>query len=414
MIVEVVAVGTELLLGAIVNGNAATIGRAVAEQGFDAHFAQVVGDNPARMEQALELAMSRSDAVIITGGIGPTQDDITREAIAAVTGRPLLRNDDYVEELRNRFAASGRDMPANNARQADYPEGAEQLPNPKGTAPGIALRHEGTWLFALPGVPQEMEALLADHVLPRLRRVAGDDRTLVSRLIRTWGRSESQVAERLDDLFQASDNPSIAFLASSGEIKVRITAKAPTEEEALRMIEPVEDEVRSRLGASVFGVNDETIEAVVLAMARGRGWSVGTAESATGGLVASRLTSVAGASDVFRGSIVAYAEDLKRDLLNVDAGLLDEAVVSEATARAMAQGARVRLGVDVAVAITGSAGPSPQERPVGTMVIGVVTPDGVGARTVQLPGDRERVRTYASTAALHLARLAISGTWWRT
>ncbi len=368
----------------------------------------------ARMEAAIELAASRADAVIITGGIGPTQDDITREAIAAVTGQRLLRNEKYVQELRQRFEASGREMPASNVRQADYPEGAEQLPNPKGTAPGLALKHEGTWIFALPGVPQEMEELLVQHVLPRLRAETGDDRTLVSRLIRTWGRSESQVAERLDDLFQASENPSIAFLASSGEIKVRVTAKAATEAEANALIEPVEAEVRSRLGSSVFGVDDETVESVVLDLARERGWSLGTAESATGGLVATRLTSMAGASDVFRGSIVAYATDIKRDVLAVDGAVLGGGVVTEEVALAMAEGARARLGVDVAVAVTGSAGPTEQEQPVGTMVVAVATPEGVRVRTLRLPGDRERVRTYASTAALHLMRLALSGAWWRT
>lgn len=410
MIVEVVAVGTELLLGQIVNGNAAEIGALLAEQGLDAHYQQVVGDNHGRMTDALKLAMSRADAVIITGGIGPTQDDITREAICAATGLAMDHSEEYEAALKERWTRLGRSFPPSNLRQADHPRGAELLPNPKGTAPGLALFHEGVWLFALPGVPEEMRLLLTDHVLPRLRKAAGLEEVLVSRLLRTWGRSESQVADELDDLYE-SPNPSLAFLASSGEIKIRITAKADTAARAAALIEPVEAEVRRRLGDSVFGVDAETIEAVLHRMLEERGWSIGTAESVTGGMVAARLTSIPGASKHFRGGIVAYTEDLKRSLLEVED--FSPGVVSEPTALAMAAGARSRLGVDIAVALTGSAGPDTLEQQQGTVVVAVSTPDDAGARTLTLPGDRERVRTYAATAALHLVRLAISGAWWK-
>lgn len=413
MIVEVVAVGTELLLGQIVNGNAAVIGRAVADSGFDAHFQQVVGDNLGRVEWALRLAMSRADAVVVTGGIGPTQDDLTREALCAATGRAMSFSEEWADVLRERWARTGREMPASNLRQAQHPEGAELIPNPKGTAPGLALLHEGVWVFALPGVPEEMEHLLTAEVMPRLRRSAGEGEALVSRMLRSWGRSESQVAEMLDDLYTGSTNPSIAFLASSGEIKVRITAKAASTEAAEALIAPVEAEVRARLGAAVFAADDDTIEQVVLRLLAERGWTLGTAESATGGLVAARLTSVPGASKVFRGAVVAYASDLKETLLEVG-DLTKQGVVSEETALAMAAGARRLLQVEVAVGVTGSAGPDPQEREVGTMVVAVVTPEGSAARTLRLPGDRERVRTYAGTAALHLVRLAVTGTWWGT
>jgi nicotinamide-nucleotide amidase len=409
VIVEVVAVGTELLLGQIVNGNAATIGTALALDGFDAHYQQVVGDNHERMVTAFGVAATRSDAVIITGGIGPTQDDITREALCALTGRPMVRNEEYAETLRRRFEALGREMPENNRRQADHPEGAEQLPNPKGTAPGIALFHDGTWFFALPGVPEEMELLLTDHVLPRLRANGGDGHTLHSRIVRTWGMSESAVANVLDDLYTGSTNPSIAFLASAGEIKIRITAKAADMAAAMAMIEPVETEVRDRLGDSVFGADDETIEPVVIGLLRKRGWTLATAESATGGLVASRITSVPGASDVFRGGVVPYASEIKQELLDVDVAA---GVVSEEVAVALATGARDLLGADVGVGVTGSAGPQPLEQDVGTMIVAVVTPEGSGVRTLRLPGDRERVRAYSATAALHLLRLAITGRWW--
>ncbi|MEX1004448.1 MAG: competence/damage-inducible protein A [Acidimicrobiia bacterium] len=409
MIVEVVAVGTELLLGQIVNGNAATIGAALAENGFDAHFSQVVGDNHERMVTAIGTAASRSDAVIITGGIGPTQDDITREALCSLTGRAMVRNHDYVEALQARFAALGREMPENNLRQADHPEGAEQLPNPKGTAPGILLDHENTLFFALPGVPEEMLLLLTDHVLPKLRRAGGDNFTLLSRVVRTWGMSESAVAHLLDDLYTGSVNPSIAFLASGGEIKIRITAKASDVDSALVMIEPVEDEVRSRLGASVFGSDEETIEPVLARLLAERGWTIAFAESATGGLVASRFTAVPGVSEVFRGAIVPYAADVKDSVLGIDIG---DGVVSEDVALSLADGVRRRFGADVGVGVTGSAGPAPLEREVGTMIVAVVTPEGSGVRTLRMPGDRERVRIYTGTAALHLTRLAVSGQWW--
>lgn len=408
MIVEVVAVGTELLLGQVVNSNAATIGARLAEAGLDAHFQQTVGDNLERMVSAIRLAIGRSDAVIITGGIGPTQDDITREAICAATGRTMLHSDDYADRLRRRWEELGRVLPISNLRQADYPEGAEMLENPKGTAPGLALEHEGTWLFAVPGVPQEMIHLLDVEIIPRLRSSAGLDRVVRSRIIRSWGLPESKVGEMLDDLFQSGTNPSIAFLASAGEIKVRITAAGAAGPEVDALIAPVESVVRERLGSAVFGADDQTIETVLHELLRSRSWTIGTAESATAGLVAARLTSLPGASEVFRGGIVAYATDLKRDLLDV----LETEVVTEAAAIEMALGARTRLGCDVAVAVTGSAGPEAQEQPTGTMIMAVATPEGVMARTFRLPGDRERVRTYAATAALHLTRLAVAGDWW--
>lgn len=413
MIVEVVAVGTELLLGQIVNGNAAHIGARLAEQGFDALHQAVVGDNLDRMVDVLTTAMRRADAVIVTGGIGPTQDDITREAIAAATGRALLFSEEYEAELRRRFERAGRVMPENNLRQAEYPEGAEMLPNPKGSAPGLALDHEGTHLFALPGVPAEMHQLLADHVLPRLRTVAGVTDVIVSRLLRSWGMSESMVAERLADLYESATNPTMAFLASSGEIKVRLTAKAPSMTAARDLIIPVEREVRLRLGSHVFGADDDTIGAVIQRLLSERGWTIGTAESMTAGLVAAALTSEPGSSAVFVGGVIAYDADVKTSALGVDAELVARfGQVSPEVAMAMAEGARDRLGCDVGVSVTGSAGPDPLDSPVGTSWIGVATPEDSRARMLQMPGDRERVRTYTTTATLHLARLGISGAWW--
>ncbi|MGH8925981.1 MAG: competence/damage-inducible protein A [Acidimicrobiia bacterium] len=408
MIVEIVAVGTELLLGQITNGNAATIGAALAEAGVDVHHSVVVGDNLKRAASVFATAVARSDAVIVTGGIGPTQDDLTREAICTAFGLEMKFSEEYATVLRMRWESMGREMPESNSRQAEYPAGAEMLANPKGTAPGLSLIAEGTPIFVLPGVPEEMLYLLHREVLPRLVRDRGGDSVVHSRVLRSWGRSEAQVGELLDDLYRGSTNPSIAFLASSGEIKIRITAKASDRATAEALIDPVDAEVHRRLGSSVFGRDDDTVQAVIARDLTEKGWTIGTAESATGGLVAAELSSLPGSSAYFRGSVVAYVPDLKESLLAV----VSDSLVSEETALAMAVGARKTLGVDVAIGIVGSAGPDPLEQPVGTMIVAVATPEGERAHTLRLPGDRERVRAYATTGALHLTRLAIEGRWW--
>lgn len=410
MIVEVIAVGTELLLGQIVNSNASTIGATLAEHGHDAHFQQTVGDNVGRIAETIRAAAARADAVIITGGIGPTQDDLTREAVCEATGLPMEFSESYADHLRDWWAIRGRPMPDSNLQQAEHPAGAELLMNPKGTAPGLALDHDGTLIFVVPGVPAEMIHLLHSEILPRLAERSGERAVLTSRLLRTWGRSESDVAEILDDIYRGSANPSLAFLASGGEIKIRLTAKADSHSEALSLIEPMENEVRSRLGESVFGTDDEIIERVLLRLLSDLGYTIGTAESMTGGLVSARLTSLPGSSAVVRGGLVAYDVELKKRLLGVnDTG----AVVTREVAEQMARGGRELLGADVVVSVTGSAGPEPLEQPPGTFWIGVSTPDETQAREMRMVGDRERVRTYSTTAALHLTRLALIGRWWR-
>ncbi len=410
MIVETLAVGTELLLGQITNTNAKEIAIRLAESGFTHLNQTVVGDNAGRIESAIRRAAERSDALIITGGIGPTADDITRDAVAAVAGVPLVYDKTYEQVLRDRWSRlrPGRHFPESNLRQAYRPEGAHVVVNSKGSAPGFRIRVGECWVFALPGVPAEMLGMVDGLVLPFLREEAGDGRVVVSRVLRSWGMSEAKVGEELQELFDKSENPTIAFLASAGEIRIRITALAESDAAARSLIVPVENEVRDRIGGRIFGADDETIERVLRKELESRGWTIGTAESATGGLVGRRLTSLPGASETFRGSVVAYASDLKTSILGVPDATIDEhGVVSEATAEAMARGARSVLGVDVAVAVTGSAGPEPLEQPVGTMIVAVATPLCSMVRTMHLPGDRERVRTYAATAALHLVLRAI-------
>lgn len=410
MIVETLAVGTELLLGQIVNRNAASIGLRLAENGLDHYHQAVVGDNVERIAEAIRRAASRSNALIITGGIGPTQDDLTRDALCAAAGVGMTFDRDYADRLRDYWESRGRTMPESNLRQAECPEGADMMPNPKGTAPGLRMRIDGCWVFAVPGVPAEMTTMVDDHVIPFLREEAGESGVVVSRLLRSWGESESRVSDLLADLYDDTTNPTIAFLASAGEIKVRITAKAATEEAAAALIEPVEAEVRRRIGRRIFGADDETVETVLFSLLEERGWTIGTAESATGGLVAARITAVPGSSAHFVGGVVAYSAEVKQTALDVPADVIAEhGLVSEAVAVAMADGGAKRLDADVVIAVTGSAGPDPLEARPGTMVIAVHTPEATVARTLYLPGDRERVRAYAATAGLHLTRLALLG-----
>jgi len=408
MIVETLAVGTELLLGQIVNGNAAAIGSRLADAGLDHYHQSVVGDNIDRIAEAITSAADRSGALIITGGIGPTLDDLTRDAMCQAAGAEMLFDDGYATRLREYWESRGRSMPESNLRQAHYPAGAEMIPNPKGTAPGLKMDINGCLVFAVPGVPAEMIAMVDDVIVPFLRSLVGEGGVMVSRLLRSWGESESKVSELLSDLYDDHTNPTLAFLASSAEIKVRITAKAENAESAAALIAPMEDEVRRRLGSRVFGADDDTIEAVLFRLLGERDWTIGTAESATGGLVAGRITAVPGSSAHFVGGIVAYSAEAKQRTLDVPAKLIEEhGLVSESVAIAMAEGGAARLGADVVVAVTGSAGPDALEQKPGTMVIAVRTPEETVARTLYMPGDRERVRTYTTTAALHITRLAL-------
>lgn len=409
MIVEVIAVGTELLLGQIVNTNASTIGAALADRGLDAHYQQVVGDNLSRLSKSIIAAIDRADAVIITGGIGPTQDDMTREALCEATGLPMEFNEAYADQLRHRWEQRGRVMPESNLQQAEHPAGATLAMNPKGTAPAIVLEHNDTLVFCIPGVPSEMEYLLNEEVIPRIVERSGGLAVVASRVLRTWGQSESGIAEMLDDLYRESTNPSLAFLASAGEIKLRITAKADTRDEAMKLMTPMENEVRRRMATWLFAVDNETVHDVIFSHLRKRSWSIATAESMTGGLVAASLTSVPGSSDFVRGGLVAYDKELKKSLLGVNDV---STVVSVETAIAMAKGGQDLLGADVVVSVTGSAGPRALEKPVGTVVVAVATPEGAHGRELMMPGDRERVRAYGTTTALHLTRLALSGEWW--
>jgi nicotinamide-nucleotide amidase len=410
MRIEIVAVGTELLLGQIADTNSAWLGEQLALGGVDSHFHQAVGDNLDRIVLALRTALARSDGVVVCGGLGPTHDDITRDAIAEVMNVSLVRDSAIVERIGQMFSTRGRAMPESNGRQADVPERATPIVQMLGTAPGLICPVGHKVIYALPGVPYEMYEMFSRAVLPDLqRRMAehGEVSVIASRVVRTWGHSESGLAELLAPRIKALDagggNPTIAFLASGIEgIKVRITAKAADAEEADALLHAEEEHVRALVGEAVFGFDDDTMESVVADLLKARGLTLGLAESLTGGLVASRLVAVEGASDWFRGSIVSYASEIKYQLLGVPVG----PVVSAPAARAMAEGACRVLGADVGLALTGVAGPTEQEgQPPGTVFVGLARP---GAETesleAHLPGDRDRVRQYANISALDLLR----------
>jgi nicotinamide-nucleotide amidase len=404
---EVVAVGTELLLGQIVDTNSAWLGERLALAGIDSFFQTKVGDNQTRIVLALRSALARSDAVVVCGGLGPTQDDITRDAIAEVMNVRLVRDEAIVERIAAMFGSRGREMPASNLRQAEVPEGASVIPQVRGTAPGLVCPVGHKVIYAIPGVPHEMMEMAERAVIPDLQARTGVAAVIISRTLRSWGLSESKLAEmvgpRLVALDEAGGNPTIAFLASGIEgIKVRITAKAATEADARMLLDAEEAKVRALLGETVFGVDDQSMEHAVGALLAERGLTLALAESVTGGLVASRLVNVPGASAWLRGSVVAYDTAVKRDLLGVG----DGPAVSEGTAREMAAGARRVLGSDVGLAVTGVAGPTPQDGvAVGTVWCGLAGPGpSLEAVRMQLPGDRERIRQFAAISVLDVLR----------
>lgn len=405
---EVIAVGTELLLGQIVDTNSSWIGEQLALAGIDSHHQVKVGDNFERMRACLAHTLERSDSVIMCGGLGPTQDDITRDVIAAALGVELVRRDDLIDKISAIFGGRGRPMPENNLRQADVPDGAEVLPVMPGTAPGFMIETGGKVVYAVPGVPWEMQQMVGECVLPDLKQRAGITAVIKSRTLRTWGDSESGLAEKLHGEIERLDQTggcTIAFLASGMEgLKVRLTAKASSEAAADEMLAAEEEIVRGLIGDIVFGVDDETMESAVLDALRDRGWTLALAESLTGGLIGARLTAVPGASDVFRGGLVSYASDVKFDLLDVPVG----PVVSEEAVVAMARGAARLLGADCAIAVTGVAGPDPLDgEDPGTVWMATLVAGEVEATRVKFPFDRERTRQFTTVSILNNLRVRV-------
>ncbi|WP_394938174.1 competence/damage-inducible protein A [uncultured Ilumatobacter sp.] len=406
---DVLAVGTELLLGQIIDSNSAWIGGELAASGIDSLVQVKVGDNVGRIEAQLGRMLVDADAVIMCGGLGPTHDDLTRNAIANVMSVELVEDAMLVDTIRQMFESRGRTMAENNRRQAEVPVGAVIISQTRGTAPGLIcpITVDGVEkvVYAVPGVPHEMRDMLERAIVPDLLERSGERAVIASRVLRTWGESESGLNEKLEhviDQLETPDTPTLAFLASGWNgLKVRLTAKDATRDGCGAQLDQWEAVVRHEIDDLIFGTDDDTMESVVLDLCRQRGLTLAVAESVTGGLVGGRLTDIPGSSDVFRGGVISYATDVKQTLLGVGEG----PVVSEIAARQMAVGVRDRLGADIGLSLTGVAGPAEQDgQPVGTLFVGMVGPGFEEVRQANMPGLRELMRQFSVITALGFLR----------
>lgn len=416
---EILCVGTELLLGNIVNTNAAKIARDLAAYGVDVFWHSTVGDNQERCSEAIAACWARNDALVITGGIGPTPDDCTREALAAVLGVELHCPPEQVAALERRYAAWGRTPSGSSLKQAALPVGCQPLANPTGSAVGILAAPDsgpfaGKSLYVLPGVPSEMVRMLAESVLPDIRQRFGLETGLFARVLRTRNLGESVIADRLHDLLTECTNPTVATYVKTSEVEVRLTARARDAAAAAELFEPLEATIRARIGEFVFGADSDGLEVQLGALLRTKGAALATAESCTGGQIGQMLTSVPGSSDYYRGGVVAYDNGVKERLLGVSAQLLaDEGAVSAACAAAMAQGAAQALEADFGLATTGIAGPGggSADKPVGLVYLALYD-RSTGATVTQekqLTGDRAQIRERTALAALELACRQLTG-----
>ena len=407
---EIVAVGTEILLGQIVDTNSAWIAERLADAGIDCHFQTVVGDNPERMLEVLAAGVKRSEALIVTGGLGPTQDDLTREVVAELMGVELVRDTEIVERIKGRFSSRGKLMPENNLKQADIPIGAKAIAEMPGTAAGlICPMPGGKVIYLVPGVPAEMKQMLEGTVLEDLISRSGERSVISSRVLKTWGHSESGLAEDLAKEIERLDHNgelTLAFQASGIEgVKVRITAKATDKEQSDLLLDHEENVLRELIGEYIFAVDEQTMESVVLDQLKAQSLTFATAESITGGMIGSRLTEVPGSSDSYLGSVVAYEADIKRSLLNVPS---DISVVSKEAVEAMALGVCELLSADVSVAVSGAAGPYPHEgQEPGTVWMATNVRGNVESFKVVFPFDRTQIRQFTVITVLNALRKRI-------
>lgn len=415
---EIICIGTELLLGDVVNTNGAYISRRLAEVGIGTFHQTVVGDNRERIRDAVSRSLHRVELMVTNGGLGPTDDDLTREVVAGVLGLPLHQDETWAVRLREMYAEfqrnspeghdPARPVPQNILRQALVPQGAVLLPNSRGSAPGLLIPAGSCTVVLTPGPPEEMRAVLEEEALPRLVAMQAHRETLVSRRLHVTGLGESRAADMLGEILTHQGNPTVAPLAGSGGMHFRITARAGDRAAALALIAPVEERIRAILGDHLFGADDDTLESVVVHMLKERGLTVGCAESCTGGLLTHHITNVTGSSAVLRGSVVAYHNDIKLQLLGVEEGVLEEhGAVSEAAARQMAAGVTQCCGSDIGVAITGIAGPGggTAEKPVGLVYIAVAWEAHASHCTrYHFSGSREQVKNRAVRTALNMVR----------
>ena len=404
---EIIAVGTELLLGGTVNTDAQDVSKLLSELGINVFFHTVVGDNPERMMQAIEIAKNRADIIIATGGLGPTYDDVTKETLAKAFGKKLIFNEDAANKIRAFFAMRlpNIKMTENNLRQAELPEDCVVFDNTVGTAPGCAFEAEGKHILMLPGPPRECRTMLKSGVEPYLKKLS--EAEIHSHSIHIFGRGESAVEDKLRPLMENLNNPTLAPYAKDGEVMLRLTAKASSKLEAEELMAPILAQVQETLGDIIYGIDTDSLENTVIGLLGKRGLTLATAESCTGGLLSKRLTDIPGASKLFLGGVVAYSEQSKSELLGVDSELMREfGAVNKEVALAMADGVRQRLGADIGIGITGIAGPESDSSglPPGTVFVALTTKDTSLCENPGLFRDRDRIRIGAASYALDMIR----------
>ena len=410
MAAEIICVGTELLLGDIVNSNTQFLGQELAKLGIPHYYQSAVGDNIGRIHELLAIAVERSSILLFTGGLGPTPDDLTTEAIASFFDTELVEKQEIIDDIAAKFARLGRTMAPNNRKQALIPQGADILPNPVGTAPGIIWQPKpGLSILTFPGVPREMKHMWHETAIPYLKSIGWGKEIIYSRTLRFRGIGESSLANKIPQFFDLT-NPTVAPYASKGEVRVRISAKAVSEAAATELITPVAEEIIEIAGLDYFGSNDDTLASVVGNLLRESGQNLAVAESCTGGGVGAMLTSIPGSSDYFAGGIISYSNEVKVSLLRVkEADLIEHGAVSDVVAQQMALGVKQKLGTDWGIGITGIAGPGggTDTKPVGLVYIGLAAPDGMVISQKYLLGKergRELVRNYSACHALDLLR----------
>jgi nicotinamide-nucleotide amidase len=407
---EVICVGTELLLGEILNTNSQYLAQQLAQLGIPHYYQTVVGDNPQRLQQAIAIACERSQILLFTGGLGPTPDDLTTETLADFFGVPLEERPEVLAEIREKYARRGREMSPSNRKQALFPVGAEVLPNPRGSAPGLIWQpRPGVTILTFPGVPSEMQAMWEQTAVPYLKQQGWGREIIYSQTLRFWGIAESALAERVAT-FLAMENPTVAPYASRGEVRLRISTRATSEADAMQVVQPVAEQIRAIAGNDYFGQDQATLASATGELLRQRGHTLAVAESCTGGGLGHLLTSVSGSSDYFWGGVISYDNQVKVNLLGVNATDLEaQGAVSDGVARQMAAGVRSRLDTTWGLSITGIAGPGggTETKPVGLVYIGIAGPDGLLESSVHQFGamrDRDFIRWLSACTALDILR----------
>jgi nicotinamide-nucleotide amidase len=404
VICNILCVGTELLLGQIVDTNSSFIAEQLADAGIESYEQRTVGDNPQRIAHVLTSMLGSADAVIVTGGLGPTHDDITREVVAEMMGVELHVDENVMTHMKSIFERRNKDMPESNMRQAMVPEGATVIMNALGTAPGLICPVADKFVYLTPGVPHEMKPMVTESIIDHITKQQSDQHVIVTRTLKSWGLSESELADMLADFVEEGESGSvkIGFLARGiNGIYIKLSTSAPTHKDAEILIEPVEIRILEMLADHIYATDDETMETIVIDLLQKRSLKLAIAESLTGGMISSRLVDPAGASDVLLGCVVAYDPAVKNNVLEVKV----EDVYSDECAQQMADGVRKHLGADIAISTTGVAGPGPDDgHPQGEVFIGISTKEKTFSQQLRLGGDRQRVREYATISAMNLLR----------